>query len=267
MPDSHTVQSFSASKENPTCEDDGLMLLIIENWRDTSNFLSATLCLPCIYALDINFWRNKSIPTIFWCSTPNRVLDLHKFENECRLITQDIREPFDVTCSIPCWMMLTTIKLSKISFFRRCDTAMLRSMQIQDPDNRVSDPTDLMSFDSESWWALLSSASALGSEEAALCESKIFKCSPHQTTIDQRIIIASGTGRDLEHADWFIIPLLTPHSNLAWETRPIYAGCAAHVPTSFPGFAHRKPCAVARRALRNTRFFIKNKNHFTLRKA
>ena len=77
------------------------------------------------------------------CSTPNRVLDLQKFENGCRLITQDIRAPFDVTCSIPCWMMLTTIRLSKISFFRKCDTAMLRSMQIQDPDNQVSDPTDL----------------------------------------------------------------------------------------------------------------------------
>ena len=64
-------------------------------------------------------------------------------KNECWLITQDIRALFDVTCSIPCWMMLTTIRLSKISFFRKCDTAMLRSMQIQDPDNQVSDPTDL----------------------------------------------------------------------------------------------------------------------------
>ena len=70
-----------------------------------------------------------------------------------------------------------------------------------------------MSIGSESRWALLSSASALGSEEAALCESKILKCSPHRTTIDQRIAI--GTGRDLEHADWFISPLLTPHYNLA----------------------------------------------------
>ena len=39
--------------------------------------------------------------------------------------------------------MLATIRLSKISFFREFDTAMLRSMQIQDPDNQVSDPTDL----------------------------------------------------------------------------------------------------------------------------
>ena len=27
--------------------------------------------------------------------------------------------------------------------FPKCNTAMLRSMQIQDPDNLVSDPTDL----------------------------------------------------------------------------------------------------------------------------
>ena len=33
--------------------------------------------------------------------------------------------------------------VEKVSFFLMCDTAMLRSMQIQDPDNRVSDPTDL----------------------------------------------------------------------------------------------------------------------------
>ena len=37
----------------------------------------------------------------FWCSTPNRVLDLQKFETECRLITQDTLAQFDVTCSIP----------------------------------------------------------------------------------------------------------------------------------------------------------------------
>ena len=48
MPDSHTVESFSASKVNPTCEDDGMMLSIIENRQDTSNVLRATPNLPCI---------------------------------------------------------------------------------------------------------------------------------------------------------------------------------------------------------------------------
>ena len=40
-------------------------------------------------------------------------------------------------------MMFHTTRLSKVSLFLMCDIAMLRSMQIQDPDNRVSDPTDL----------------------------------------------------------------------------------------------------------------------------
>ena len=64
VPDSYTVESSSASKENPTCEDDGMMLSNIEIRQDTSNFLSATPCLPCIYALDTKFWQKKFIPTI-----------------------------------------------------------------------------------------------------------------------------------------------------------------------------------------------------------
>ena len=64
VPDSYTVESSSASKENPTCEDDGMMLSNIEIRQDTSNFLRATPYLPCIYALDTKFWQNKFIPTI-----------------------------------------------------------------------------------------------------------------------------------------------------------------------------------------------------------
>ena len=55
----------STNQPMPDSEDDGLMLPIIENWRDTSNFLSVTPFMPCIYALDINSWRKKSIPTNF----------------------------------------------------------------------------------------------------------------------------------------------------------------------------------------------------------
>ena len=64
VPDSYSVQRSSASKENPTCEDDGMMLLNTKNRQDTSNFLRATLFLPCAYALDTKFWQNKFIPTI-----------------------------------------------------------------------------------------------------------------------------------------------------------------------------------------------------------
>ena len=116
MPDPHTVERISASKKNPTCEDDGMMLSVIEIRQDTSNFLRATPLLM------FNI-KSGSRP-------PN-------FENERQLITQDIRAPFDVPCSIPCWMMLPTARLSKVSLFRICDPGMLS------PDNRVSDPTDL----------------------------------------------------------------------------------------------------------------------------
>ena len=51
--------------------------------------------------------------------------------------------------------MLTTVRLSKISFFRKCNTAMLRSMQIQDPDNRVSDPTDLAVKPDVNWFRIM----------------------------------------------------------------------------------------------------------------
>ena len=37
----------------------------IKNWQDTLNFLRAKPCSLCIYALDIEFWQNKSILTIF----------------------------------------------------------------------------------------------------------------------------------------------------------------------------------------------------------
>ena len=65
MPDPHTIESILASKEIPTSGDDGMILLNVENWLDKSNFLRTTSCLPCSYALDIELWRNKSIPTIF----------------------------------------------------------------------------------------------------------------------------------------------------------------------------------------------------------
>ena len=54
MPDSHSVERYLASKEYPTCKVDGMMSSNIETWQDTSDFLRATPCLPCIYALDID---------------------------------------------------------------------------------------------------------------------------------------------------------------------------------------------------------------------
>ena len=40
--------------------------------------------------------------------------------------------------------MFPKTRLSTVSLFRACNIAMLRSKRIQDPDNQVSDPTDLV---------------------------------------------------------------------------------------------------------------------------
>ena len=39
--------------------------------------------------------------------------------------------------------MLTSIRMSKESFFPTCGIVALRSMQIEDPDDQISDPKDL----------------------------------------------------------------------------------------------------------------------------
>jgi len=64
MPDSHSVERYLASKEDRTCDVVGMMSANIENWQDRSDFLRATPCLPCIYALDTKFLQKKFIPTI-----------------------------------------------------------------------------------------------------------------------------------------------------------------------------------------------------------
>ena len=55
-----------------------------------------------------------------------------------------------------------------------------------------------------------SSGGAQQSEETALREANVFRCSVDGTSIDLSITIS--TGRDLGHEDWFIRALLTPLS-------------------------------------------------------
>ena len=50
---------------------------------------------------------------------------------------------FDLLYYTPREMMFQTTRLSALLLFQMCYIVMLRSMQIQDPDNQVSDPTDL----------------------------------------------------------------------------------------------------------------------------
>ena len=94
---------------------------------------------------------------------------------------------------------------------------MLRSMQIQDPDNQVSDPTDLVvkpDFNrSRIILGIVLKCCSPKSEESAPHKAKILRNSPDGTTID--LCIAIGTGCDLEHAVWFTRPFLTPNLKLA----------------------------------------------------
>ena len=110
--------------------------------------------------------------------------------------------------------------MSKDPLFRTCDIMMLRRMQIQDADDEVSNPTDLDEKPVCNRFNIIpetqtsfSSGGAQQSEETALHEAKVFRCSVDGTSIDLRITIS--TGRDLGHEDWFISPLLTSLSNTA----------------------------------------------------
>ena len=159
-------------------------------------------------------------------------------------------------------MMFHTTRLSKASFFLMCDIAMLRSKRIQHPDNRVSDPTDLAkNFDInrfrmmivivlKSWRAGIWRNCAPRTQNSQMFSSSNNHRSAHRNLHRTR----SGTC-GLVHKPSFDSTFQLSLRNSAHLCR---LRCAAHVPTSFPGFAHRKPCAVARRAFRNTRSFIKN---------
>ena len=59
------------------------------------------------------------------------------------MVTQDNRAPIVGSHSITPWMMLTSFRMSKESFFRTLNIEKRRSIQFEDADNQVSDPTDL----------------------------------------------------------------------------------------------------------------------------
>ena len=135
-------------------------------------------------------------------------------------VKQDTTVPIVSTSSITHWMMLASFRMSKESLFRKCDVVRLRSFENEHSDNRVSDPTDLdikiISICSISSQTSFSSVCAPRSEKTALCDPKILGCSDssvHGTIID--LHVAFSKGHDLEHADWFISPVLTRPSKFA----------------------------------------------------
>ena len=96
------------------------------------------------------------------------------------------------------------------------------------------------------------------SEETALQQAKIFRCSVDGTTIDLRVAIS--TGRDLGHEDRFISPLLTPLPNsvlsdFLCQSWPSVLCCLCSY--SFSERWHSQALACDRRAKQNTGYFIK----------
>jgi len=63
--------------------------------------------------------------------------------SDCFMVTQDNRAPIVGTHLKTPWMMLTSFRMSKESFFRTLNIEKRRSIQFEDSDNQVSDPTDL----------------------------------------------------------------------------------------------------------------------------
>ena len=152
------------------------------------------------------------------------ILDPPKVKTQCLLIAQDISALFDVPCFLPRWMILASTRMWKTSLFWTNDIVKLGSMQFQDPENGVSDPTDLaknlitlclLSFQAL-FPSVLPSVGAPRHEETALHESKALRRSFESVfgaTIDLQVTFS--TGHNLGHEDWFIRPHLTPHSNVA----------------------------------------------------
>ena len=58
-------------------------------------------------------------------------------------VRQDNRAQIVGPSSITPWMMFSRVRWLKHQFFLMLDIAKLRSIQYQDADNRISDPTDL----------------------------------------------------------------------------------------------------------------------------
>ena len=156
--------------------------------------------------------------------------------------------------------MFPTTRLSTVLLFRTCNIVMLRSKQIQDPDNRVSDPTDLvvkpdfnrsrimLDIVPKSWCAKI-----LRISDSWTQNSQMFSwCNDHRSVHRNGRRTRSGTC-GLVHK-----PSFDPHFNLALETRPIYAGCSALL-TFFP-CSWVRPLHLLRRAPTALRIFFETQD-------
>ena len=157
--------------------------------------------------------------------------------------------------------MFSTTRLSAVLLFRMCDIAMLRSMQIQDPDNRVSVPTDLvvkpdfnrfriiLGIVLKCWRAEIWRISAPRTQNSQIFSWWNDHRSEHRNRHRTRPGICG-----LVHNPFFYSKF---ELNLRNSAKLCGLLSAAHVPPLFPGFAH---CTLGRPGdwiFRNTKCFIK----------
>ena len=71
------------------------------------------------------------------------VIKLKNVKADSLKVRADNRAPTVGLASITPWMMFSRVRWLKHQFFLMLDIAKVRSIQYQDADNRISDPTDL----------------------------------------------------------------------------------------------------------------------------
>ena len=120
--------------------------------------------------------------------------------------------------------MFSRVRWLKHQYFLMLDIAKLRSIQYQDADNRISNPTDLAAKLPSNLILIMSGMvrkrwRAPVSAKTALCESKRLTCFAHCTLT--YYALQFRTACDSDHADWFLTLVLTQLSRFACEIGPI----------------------------------------------
>ena len=119
--------------------------------------------------------------------------------------------------SMSAWKLFSSVGFSNHNSFLMCDIAELWIMQsrILTIVSQIFQilPENLSAISLASSQTSFASAGAPISSKIAPSESEIRRCFVQGTTID--LTVAFSTGCDLEHAAWFIIPLMNPYNNRA----------------------------------------------------
>lgn len=145
--------------------------------------------------------------------------------------------------------MLPSIRMSKESLFPTCNIVVLRRMQIEDPDNQVSYPTDLSkNLASNRFLTMIDIVNKCWRADilkfgAPRSESSLMFCSWNDDRSVDRIQrpVRSGTC-GLVHK-----PSLEPIFQLCLKNsaNPRWLHCSSYVPSVFHGFCIAKAAAGA----------------------